>query len=67
MGVHSTVSISRKEALKAIHAGLDEATDKQLARILSELFGDKSLMNFGVGWDDDDIRVDAIRLLMYLS
>lgn len=65
MGIYSTATISRQDSLRAIRAVLDEATDEQLAGILFNLFADKTLFNFGVGWEKGqaNFHVDAIDLI----
>lgn len=56
MGVHSTVIISKKNAVNLIVRALDDVeniSNEQLEGLLFELFGDKCLCNFTIAIDND--------------
>lgn len=54
MGAHSTMEITRADALRLIRDSLEEASDDEVSRILYDLWGDKRLYNFRIVYDYDD-------------
>ena len=58
MGAYSTLTVSRRYALRKIYQRLEEATNDELSEVLFELHGRKVLYNYTVldynGDDDED-------------
>lgn len=48
MGVYSTETITRQEALSKIYAALEEASNEELGEVMFALFAEKTLNNFTV-------------------
>lgn len=48
MGVHSTMAITRADAIREIEDRLGLASDEEIAEILFTLVGDQTLRNFRV-------------------
>ena len=48
MGVYSTETITRQEALSRIYAALEEASNEELGEVMFALFAEKTLNNFTV-------------------
>lgn len=70
MGIYSTRTITREEALRAISAKIQSASNDELSGTLFSLFADTTLFNFSVidnaveAGDDDNV-VTARYLLNY--
>lgn len=48
MGFRSTLTVNRAQAISAINSKISDASDKQLAEILLDLYGDSCSYNFTV-------------------
>jgi len=46
MGVYSTETITRQEALSRIYAALEEASNEELGEVMFALLAEKTLNNF---------------------
>lgn len=54
MGAHSTMEITRRDAMSLIREALEEASDEEINRVLYDLWGDKRLYNFRIVSDYED-------------
>jgi hypothetical protein len=59
MGVRSTKTITRTEAIRAIQSHLYSLTNDELSDILLSMFGEKDLFsNYSVEYDNYDCEID---------